>query len=60
MYLYAQPSNYVVSVLEGLFELTRRLSGTLGSPCELLLEQHRNKENVKCAELSTEVPGHCQ
>ena len=56
----AQPSNYVVSVLEGHFELTWRPSGALCSPRALLLEQQRNKETVKCAEQGTEVPGYGQ
>ena len=60
MYLYAQPSNYVVSVLEGLFELTRRLSRALDSPRALLPELQRHKDTVRCAALGAEVLGHRQ
>ena len=53
----AQPSNYVVSVLEGLFELTRR---PFSGPWFPLCVAFGTTENAKCAELGTEVPGHCQ
>ena len=46
--------------LEGFFELTRRPSRALDSPCALLLEIQRRKDTVRCAALGAEVPGHRQ
>ena len=46
--------------LEGLFELTRRLSRALDSPRALLPELQRYKDTVRCAALGAEVPGHRQ
>ena len=37
--------------LKGLFELTRRPSQALDSPCALLPELQRYKDTVRCAEL---------
>ena len=47
-------------LFEGLFELTRRSSRALNSPCALHPELQRYKDTVRCAELGAEVPGHCQ
>ena len=44
----------------GFFELTRRLSRDLDSPCALLPELQRHKDTGRCAELGAEVPGHRQ
>ena len=46
--------------LEGPFELTRRPSRALDSPCALLLELQRYKDTVRCDALGAEVPGHRQ
>merc|ERR1712198_804814 len=46
--------------LEGLFELTRRLSRALDSPRALLPELQRYKDTVMCVALGAEVPGHRQ
>ena len=46
--------------LEGLFELVGRPSRALNSPRALLPELQRYKNTVRCVELGTEVPGHCQ
>ena len=46
--------------LEGLFELIRRPSRALDSPCALLPELQRYKDLVRCTALGAEVPGHCQ
>ena len=46
--------------LEWLFELTRRPSQALDSPCALLPEPQRYKDTVRCAALGAEVPGHRQ
>ena len=57
--LPATPS-FPSRTLEGLFELTRRLSRALDSPRALLPELQRYKDTVRCAALGAEVPGHCQ
>ena len=46
--------------LEGLYELTRRPSRALDSPCALLPELQRYKDTVRCGALGAEVPGHRQ
>ena len=43
--------------LKGFFELTRHPSRALNLLCALLLELQRNKDSVRCAALSPEVPG---
>ena len=48
------------TILEGLFELTRRPSRALDSPRALLLELQRYKDTVRCGALGAEVPGHRQ
>ena len=47
-------------ILEGLFEVTRQPSRALDSPRALLPELQRIKDNVRCAALGAEVPGHRQ
>ena len=58
-FLPATPSS-PSRTLEGLFELTRRPSRALDSPCALLLKLKRYRDMVRCAALDTEVPGHHQ
>ena len=52
--------NQLPSLLEGVFEQTWPLSRALNLEAYVASELQRNKEIVRCAELSTEVPGHCQ
>ena len=46
--------------LKGFFDLTRRPSRALNSPCALLLELQRNKDTVSvmCVTLGAEMQGH--
>ena len=55
-FLPATPSS-PSRTLEGLFELTRRLSRALDSPRALLPELQRYKDTVRCVALGPEVPG---
>ena len=56
-FLPATPSS-PSRTLEGLFELTRRPSRALDSPCALPPELQRYKDTVRSAALGAEVPGH--
>ena len=53
----ATPSSTSLT-LERLFELARRPSRALDSPCALLPELQRYKDTVTCGALGAEVPGH--
>ena len=55
-FLPATPS-FPSRTIEGLFELTRRPSRALHSPCALLPELQRS---VRCGTVGAEVPGHRQ
>ena len=49
-----------IGTLEGLFELTRRPSRVLDSPCALLPELQRIKDTVSCGVLGAKDPGQRQ
>ena len=57
LFLPATPSS-LSGTLEGLFELTWRLSRALDLPRPLLPELQRYKDTVRCAALGAKVPGH--
>ena len=58
-FILATPTS-LSRTFEGLFELIRRPSRALDSPCALLPELQRYKATVRCATLGAEVPDHRQ